>query len=140
MSAGLYAVVVTGARDWEDAQAVRDVLMEELRVVMDDPSGRQLIVIHGDCPTGADRQAREWVERSSSAQQLPMPAQWGRDGKQGGPIRNSNVGAVANCLRTCGWTVTCHSFGLATSKGGTKDCVEKLNNYGFEVALHEASD
>jgi len=141
VSAGLYAVVVTGSRDWADKLAVEKVLVECLRESFEDLSPVQaLLVIHGDCPTGADAQAHAWAEYMGSAASLPMPAQWDRDKKQAGPIRNSNIGAVANCLRTCGWTVSCHAFGLAQSKGGTKDCVEKLTNYGFRVTEHEASE
>lgn len=51
-------VMVTGSRRWSDADAVHD----ELDRVVDDYPGRKVVVLQGECPTGADAHARSWCE------------------------------------------------------------------------------
>jgi hypothetical protein len=82
------AVIVTGSREWEDEDALFTALDEEL------PD----IIIHGDCPTGADTMVAQYVdsfcmpnERSKlpRPQVIPMPAQWDKyDRRAAGPKRN----------------------------------------------------
>lgn len=141
MSAGLYAVVVTGSRDWERSQSIYQLLWGEYQdALAAAPAIRAFVVIHGDCPTGADAWADRWANTHGSAvHNMPMPAQWDDHKKAAGPIRNNQMAVVARCLRDCGWTVTCHAFGLAQSKGGTKDCVKALEARDFDVTIHEAS-
>ena len=138
MSAGLYAVVVTGARDWADGDAVWGMLNLELAKATRVGGDANFVIIHGACKTGADAIASKWCKQRREIE-LPMPAQWDEHGKAAGPIRNNQMALVARCLRDCGWTVTCHAFGLAQSKGGTKDCVKALEARDFNVTIHEAS-
>ncbi len=144
VTAGLYAVVVTGARDWADEELVHRVLQDELGAACEaaEPYIRKFVLIHGDCPTGADSHADNWSRQilAGAVECIPMPAQWDEHGKAGGPIRNNQMAVVARCLSDCGWTVTCHAFGLAQSKGGTKDCVKALEARDFDVTIHEASE
>lgn len=48
-------LIVTGERDWTDREQVWRELTKFLR---GDPT--QHVLVHGDCPTGADRFADEW--------------------------------------------------------------------------------
>jgi hypothetical protein len=53
-----YRVLVTGSRDWDDIERVR----HELNRIYDQLAAtRLMVVVHGVCPTGADRHARHWV-------------------------------------------------------------------------------
>ena len=58
-----YRVLVTGSRDWANAElvwaALNDVRDEALT------AGRQLVVVHGACPRGADADAAHWAEIGS---------------------------------------------------------------------------
>ena len=47
-------------------------------------------VIHGACPTGADRWADEWAKERGVAVE-PHPADWIRLGRWAGPCRNSEM-------------------------------------------------
>lgn len=90
-------VLVTGSRDWEGQCRV----WEELDLCLTDAvmNGVRLVVVHGDCPTGADRYARLWVQRrravsvaqgyASSVVEERYPAQWRLLGKRAGYVRNA---------------------------------------------------
>lgn len=86
-----YRVLVTGSRRWHDPNAVE---RELTRLLVEHKS---LTVVHGDCPTGADRHARTWAEaqihmgmRVSDAwvRHEAYPALWEEFDKAAGPIRN----------------------------------------------------
>lgn len=83
-------LIVCGSRNYTDRARVRAVLKEYLPDAgwVDEPT-----IVHGDCPTGADRFADEegtdlgfWVEAH--------PAEWSKYGNRAGPIRNGFMGAL----------------------------------------------
>lgn len=49
------------------------------------------------CPTGADKLALEWAEERGM-EILKYPADWKRYKRAAGPIRNSEMGKVADAL------------------------------------------
>ncbi|MEV5942706.1 SLOG family protein [Streptomyces sp. NPDC051994] len=86
-----YRVLVTGSRDWRDEQLVRRELARAWR-----QSDRAIVVVHGACPTGADRHAARWVadciaNRLTGVTEEPHPADWDKHGKAAGPIRNRRM-------------------------------------------------
>lgn len=52
-------VLVTGSRTWDDYSRIA----KALNTLAD--GSRELTVIHGDCPAGADRLARQWCYQYS---------------------------------------------------------------------------
>lgn len=83
-------ILVTGSRDWRDGKAVFDALdCEYVRL------GRPLVVVHGDCRTGADAFAHEWAVCLQvigfDIREEPHPADWNRHGRAAGPIRNAEM-------------------------------------------------
>lgn len=72
-------ILVTGSRRYSD-QSRLDAVLDEL-----EPSA----IVHGGAP-GADSLAGQWARRHSITE-LCYPADWGRYGKQGGPIRNRQM-------------------------------------------------
>lgn len=54
-----YRILVTGSRDWSDTTAIGEALSEAIRPVWHD---RDVVIVHGACPTGADQMAHEWAE------------------------------------------------------------------------------
>lgn len=81
----MFRLLVTGSRDWSDAQAI----VRELEVV-NAHEGEQVVLISGNCPTGADKIAEDvavkfgWmIERH--------PADWKTHGKRAGFIRNGEM-------------------------------------------------
>lgn len=94
-----YRVLVTGSRSWEDVRTLRGALNDILTGLPN--LATPVVVVHGDCPHGADRQASVWVR---DAQRGPLwvvteekhPANWQLNGKRAGFIRNQlmvNLGA-----------------------------------------------
>lgn len=72
-------VLVCGGRDYDDRARVYTVLDEV------NPEW----VIHGNA-RGADTLAADWA-RSRNRRVIACPANWARDGKRAGPIRNQNM-------------------------------------------------
>jgi hypothetical protein len=70
-----YRILVTGSRDWRHLGVVMRALDEAHATA---PRDRPVIVVHGDCPSGADRFAKAWARRSSShgVTEEAHPAQW----------------------------------------------------------------
>lgn len=83
-------VIVTGWREWPAPYALFEELDAALRFA--EFLGEPLVVVHGACPTGADRFAAYWVSyrqrEGRRVEALPYPADWAAHGRGGGPIRN----------------------------------------------------
>lgn len=83
-----FGVLVTGGRGYPDHEAVFSRLatcrQEAAR------SGLKLIVIHGDCPTGADHWAALWC-RLERIEERRYRAQWSLYGRSAGPRRNQEM-------------------------------------------------
>lgn len=62
-------VCVSGGRDYDDEARLHSV-MDEIHLV----SGIALVV-HGDCPTGADSYAKQWA-KSRGVAEKPIKADW----------------------------------------------------------------
>src|SRR3546814_7576336 len=89
-----YRVLVTGSRDWQTIGTVRGALDEILGSIPDD---QPLVVVHGDCPTGADIMAKVWAltrftpvctDDYERVIEEAHPAAWHVDGRAAGPVRN----------------------------------------------------
>ncbi|MFJ7963172.1 SLOG family protein [Streptomyces sp. NPDC096324] len=94
MTAHPYRILVTGSRDWQAIGIVRHALTEVLAVR---PHDQPIVVVHGDCPTGADIMAKAWAlttftpactDDYERITEEAHPANWRLNGKAAGPIRN----------------------------------------------------
>lgn len=90
-----WRILVTGSRDWRDADMLGRALYEEI-----DASPRQeIVVVHGACPQGADRLAAEfcesetaWLEPAGTGLvEEPHPADWSTHGRAAGFRRNAEM-------------------------------------------------
>lgn len=119
------AVIVCGSRklkDWNEIEHALDSRLPD-------------IVIHGDCE-GADRIAGKWCEDSVSSKAVPMPAQWDRNGRGAGPLRNLEMAKVLNSLRTCGYEVEVLAFPLGVSTR-TRGMITFATHFAFHVTVFE---
>lgn len=83
-------ILVTGSRDWEDRDLIYQILGEFTS------HGVRHTLVHGDCPTGADRMADDWAKCQPDIIVEKYPAEWDVYGKRAGFVRNEqmvNLGA-----------------------------------------------
>lgn len=78
-------VLVCGGREFAD----RGLLSGVMQSVVWQQHGYPAVLIHGDA-RGADRLAAEWASRHGVPVE-PYPADWERDGRGAGPIRNQRM-------------------------------------------------
>lgn len=108
-------ILVTGSRDWDDEETIRDALFKAAVEMFGDGMP---ILVSGRCPTGADAIAEKIVWSWNWVVE-PHPADWFVHGKRAGFIRNAemvNLGADI-----------CLAFIKNNSKGATHtaDLAEK---------------
>lgn len=81
-------ILITGSRDWADWNLLNNTLNEYA-------NERDIVVVHGDCPRGADALAQKWVDYQRVRVER-YPADWNAYGKAAGFRRNAemvNLGA-----------------------------------------------
>ena len=84
-------VCITGSRDWGRPEMIYKALdgISFLCEAMD----VEMVIVHGGCPTGADKAAEDWAMDNFSARVKLQRylAQWDRYGKRAGPLRNQEM-------------------------------------------------
>lgn len=86
-------VLITGSRDWDDWATLSAALTEEWNAVEwrhGSFTQKDVVFVHGDCPTGADRMADGWCFRMDIEPER-HPADWDRYGKAAGFVRNAGM-------------------------------------------------
>jgi hypothetical protein len=127
-----YRILVTGSRDWTDDTAIGEALSEVIRPVWHD---RGVVIVHGGCPTGADRMAHEWadvfgvaVERHRAEDHGPWP--------RCGPLRNRHMVSLGAdvCLAFIGpcTSTRCRRPGPHPSHGAS-GCADLAEQAGITV-------
>lgn len=108
-------VLVTGGRDYEDADGVRQVLSQ-----LHADKGIDLLVEGGAC--GVDFYASTWALKHGVAKET-YDADWARHGLKAGPIRNTEM-------------LGKHAYDLVVAfpgGAGTSDMVRKAKARGLTV-------
>jgi len=75
-------VLVTGSRDWTDVRIIEQALLPYFPATPGDPAP---VLVHGACPTGADKIA------DVAARFGGWIADWNRHGKRAGFLRNQQM-------------------------------------------------
>lgn len=131
-------VLVTGSRDWADINVVWSRLDALYGSAATD---EDFTVVHGDCPTGADRQAREWCETMHDQPGDPVPnvieerhpADWRTFGRAAGFRRNAEMVSLG-----ADWVLAfikdesrgaSHTLGLAR-KAGIREHLDEVRSIG----------
>lgn len=115
----MLVVVITGSRDWTDAEAIHAVM-----------AGADFLIV-GDCPTGADAIALAYA-KANDIMYAVLVADWKKHGNKAGPIRNQAMVDRALLERDEGMEVRCYAFPLPGSLG-TVDCANRMRKAGFVV-------
>lgn len=135
-------VIVTGSRKLENRLRLEKVLAGYLADARE--RNERLLLILGDCPTGADKYALDWAElmirRLYPVDYRRFVADWKTHGKAAGPFRNTEM--VKNALqehRDTGEPLYCVAFLKEGERNrGTLDCASKAQQFGVYVRyLHE---
>jgi hypothetical protein len=87
-------VLITGSRSWTGVQGeARIQTILNIVLALCDVLGVKLTIVHGDCPDGADAAADRWaVRREADGVHVERhPADWNRNGKAAGPLRNAEM-------------------------------------------------
>ena len=118
----VFRLLVTGSRTWEGivAEMKLQTVLSGLHGFLANINSR-LVVVHGDCPQGADAIARRWCERRGVHQEA-YPADWRQYHQAAGPIRNRymvNLGADM-----------CIGF-LRNGSSGTTGCMDLAREKGI---------
>ena len=117
-------ILITGSRDWPDPDIIARAILE-----LNDNNQLDwdtLVIVHGDCPTGADAMAEQFAQRYD-VQTERHPADWKAFGKFAGPKRNQEmVDLGAN---------VCLAFPMAGSRG-TMHCIKAAKAAGIPVKIY----
>lgn len=121
-------ILVTGSRTWDDKDFiwnVLDVLLAELRNV---------VIVHGACPKGADAIAQGWVRHhlvnrgNARVRAERHPADWSTHGRAAGFRRNAEMVLLGADL--------CLAFVRDNSRGAT-NCADLAERAGIETRRFE---
>lgn len=110
-------IVVTGSRKWDKPWRVHTIL----------DSYMPYMVVEGNCRTGADLHARQWLTMRG-LQKRSYTADWDRLGKKAGPIRNRRM-LLDYYLYP---NVLLIGFPMAGGSG-TQDCMRQALELGMRV-------
>ncbi len=116
----MYRILVTGSRYWSDWDKLSRALKKFASYSTD-----KVVIVHGDCPTGADFLAEQWAKDHGFTTEK-YPANWTKYGRSAGPKRNQvmvNLGADL-----------CVAFPLDSSRG-TVDCMNKAKAAGIPIKV-----
>lgn len=119
----LRIVLMTGSRHWTNSDVVFDVVSEEMSVATAD--GEALLIIHGDCETGADK-ILESICEEHGIHTARIAARWTM-GRAAGPIRNRVMSSLP--IRKA------YAFLMRGAQNrGTRDCIKAVKAAGIEPA------
>lgn len=117
-------VIVTGSRDWADAEFIGEKLGDAL----------PKLIVQGGCPTGADAIARDWA-RENGVRCVTFNANWLKHGRAAGPLRNGLM------LRSYPDALV---MAFPLDGPGTWDCIRQAKTMGMLVRVYsptrEATD
>jgi hypothetical protein len=124
-------ILITGSREWPyewmvGAQIANFIAngLDRIPTVdgLDD-----IVVVHGDCPTGVDHFADIWAQDHI----VPLggtierhPANWDRYGRAAGPKRNQEMVDLGANI--------CLAFPMPGGRG-TQDCIRRARKAGIKV-------
>ncbi len=133
-----YRVLVTGSREGVDQTTVFEVLNDIVLELTEE--GTEVVIVHGACPKGADRHARDYVRlmapyfihtRGVAIRQERHPADWDK-GKGAGFARNTKMAKLG--------AEVCVAFIAPCTKERCPEGPEPHGTHGATHCAGEASD
>lgn len=132
----IYSEVITGSRQWDCQQAIWSHLNDtHARCVT---ARIQYFVNVGDCPTGVDLFVREWLDQwgleDDSVEWVVYYADWVRNGRAAGPIRNRQM--IKNAVPD----MVTGFLQLGAGNRGTLNCLSQAEELGFKTSRHWSNE
>ena len=95
-----FRAILTGSRDYDDRELVNHTVA--LLAKTAEQQGRKLVVVHGACPTGADKYAHDAAVALGVGEES-HPAAFAELGPSAGPRRNAEMARAGAevCLAFC---------------------------------------
>jgi len=131
-----FRLLVTGSRDWSDADRIWGALSGVL-----DQGHDALTIVHGDASRGADLIARRWVLRQQAYGRTGIteerhPARWDELGRRAGMVRNAEM--VRSGLDACfAWIMPCTAPGCGGREPhgshGASGCADLAEKAGIDT-------
>lgn len=115
-------ILITGSRDYSDHLKIERVFKNVMRKFS---SYDSFCLVSGACPTGADN-IGEKVASELGWQIERYPADWSKDGKAAGPIRNQRMVDTNPDI--------CLAFPLGNSRG-TYDCIKRAKKANINTKI-----
>lgn len=128
------AVIVTGGRTFghskrhDSATRKREAEAERQAAYAALDAASPEVVLHGDCPTGADAVAKDWCTENH-VWYVGYPADWSR-GKSAGPMRNGVMCDDLLKYRPDGYRIGVIAF---PGGDGTASCINHAGRRGIKV-------
>lgn len=122
-------VIVCGCRAWSDGEKLDAVLSRHVADRIVGAFTETIILVHGDCPTGADAMCAEIASKMIRAFHVyaeAHPADWDQHGLAAGPIRNEEMAKLGATI--------CFAFWDGKSKG-TLDMIRRCVAHGIPVHI-----
>jgi hypothetical protein len=124
-----YRVLVTGSRDWTDANIIYAALSAERSLAVQ--QDRKLVVVHGHARHGADALADAWARGRG----LPVerhPAPWRQNG-----VYNPQAGLYRNRKMVDLGADACLAF-IRSGSRGASHCARLADEAGIPVTYYRA--
>lgn len=123
-------ILITGSRDWDNFDSIKHRIVEVMGEWLKEnpecrtkPFNSWLTVIHGGCPSGADRLADIFARDTLNCKVIVYQADWKKYGKRAGPLRNLHMVEKSNAD-------ACLAFIKDNSDGAT-GCRNAAKRYGI---------
>lgn len=120
-----YRILITGQRDWTDEAQVKSAIASVLRML----NTNDVVVVHGDCTTGADAFAQSFCDKNGIKYHT-YPADWVAHGTKAGPLRNSKMVNDGAYICLAFWSAD------KIQGSGTFDCLTKAIRAGIRVIIY----
>lgn len=140
-------VLVTGSRSWTDEQAVTDALLDTWHDITQSISTpTRMIVVHGDCPTGADAMCKQWATDNGLINE-PHAADWSAPCSESCPPTHRKTSAKHG--EYCPWAGHRRNQFMVDigadlvlafhrdNSRGTADCISRAKRAGLPVRILE---
>jgi SLOG family YspA-like protein len=119
-----YRILVTGERDWPSEEQVHSALAAVIRRL----NTSDVVIVHGDCPTGADSFAQSFCVKHRIPVEKHAATNFG-SWPGCGPKRNSHM------VKLGAWIV-CAFWSAKIERSGTFDCLTKAVKAGIRVMIY----